>query len=1132
MAMANADTYNRAVDPTIPVLKGETLKDFTRYKWAVQTAELGCESKEQRIALGPKLYRNLLGADNSISVPIEQTDPKDDAVEKNAEMLLKFLEAKRFAKNSFRELPKAFDAFFDLTYFERKGEEPMAALCTAMEVAKRNLEEVDPDTKISLNELGYHTLNRSGLDKDERNLMIARAEETFNFTKISTTLNNLFPRGGNKHRGQNARAGWRWTINVHDGEPRHADEGDAHCDDGYWYERGDERGVYACADDEGEDADWDSSHLFNIEDDTDAAGESSGKGRGKGTGGGKSKDKRCGKCGRMDHATSECPTDGSPRKPSKGKGRGKGSKPANRQRRLGFVLGDEWPGLRGAVMQGIACASGQPEKVYDIMMVNMDSDPIVPERLELEVMISSDVMPASWVDSGASIAVAGRGWLDRVKADIAKYGLKPIKMEARQKLTGLGGARRESKQKWTIPVGIGKKHVLQEYFEITGDMVGLTSRKDMAEWKTNLYMREDGHWSDFQELGVHGTELVKLPGGRAGLDLFDHDLKSCESEPLFERIRVDEMQPEPDALPVAETLQEYELGFQVKDHADWWVAEALKNGSKGVFKKGTLKRIDKLMKTQSDFLFLIKTFEPWMVSVAFPCTLFSNMQEFQHAQGMGDRVGDLIEEFKPLVDFSAKVLRTPAEGGRIGIGENPLTSRAWNEEPIMDLLSWRGDRPPLYEMVTLHQCMFGLTDDYGTPIRKAVPLPGGAARRTYAMRTDKGVLADFSDAYADDPSFATVELATRYPTDSAVATSVEKPKVQTSFPATVPLLGSRPEAFEPGDREADAAHRDLHREGESFGDELSDITAAQWGALRKLHLDLSHPSAHALKRRLQSYGVSQKELGRPNTTRSANLKLSTEFNENVFLDEAMVILSDKTRLMVIVILDDASSFRVIISTTAVRSITGEESLRCFSQGWVSWAGPPKVLYYDAAKGHITQRFAEIGEEYNILMRPVPAAAPQLKGRVERAIDFFKDHFQRLNRDVQLTKSDDPSVWTSVIASTCNNHVRRNGFTPYQYVLGRSPHVPASLVEAMEGDQRQLAVQSAALFEDGPRRAEQIRAAANRAFFELDSDDAARRATVDRNRPPRGPFVPGQLVFYWREVQHVKSKRFQGEHGWR
>eukprot|EP00959_Pyramimonas_sp_CCMP1952_P300433 6283885-Pyramimonas_sp.AAC.1 len=60
-----------------------------------------------------------------------------------------------------------------------------------------------------------------------------------------------------------------------------------------------------------------------------------------------------------------------------------------------------------------------------------------------------------------------------------------------------------------------------------------------------------------------------------------------------------ETQLEPDAFLVAETLQEFEPSLQVKDHADSWIAEALKNGSNSIFKKGTLKRIDKLMKEYS-----------------------------------------------------------------------------------------------------------------------------------------------------------------------------------------------------------------------------------------------------------------------------------------------------------------------------------------------------------------------------------------------------------------------------------------------------------------------------------------------------------------------------------------------------
>ena len=134
---------------------------------------------------------------------------------------------------------------------------------------------------------------------------------------------------------------------------------------------------------------------------------------------------------------------------------------------------------------------------------------------------------------------------------------------------------------------------------------------------------------------------------------------------------------------------------------------------------------------------------------------------------------------------------------------------------------------------------------------------------------------------------------------------------------------------------------------------------------------------------------------------------------------------------------------------------------------------------------------------------------------------------KLNAQFQLNQRNDPQEWCAAISFACNNHIRRNGFTPYQYVIGKSPRIPTSLVEVMEGDDRRLSTNSAALFEDGPRRAEQIRAAANRAFFELDTDDAVRRALVGRVRPPRGPFLPGQLVYYWRNSRtKVFSKRMQ------
>ena len=63
------------IDAKVSVLGGESLKDYTRFKRSVEASILACEKDEERKALGPRLYKNLLALNNSISVLVEQEDP-------------------------------------------------------------------------------------------------------------------------------------------------------------------------------------------------------------------------------------------------------------------------------------------------------------------------------------------------------------------------------------------------------------------------------------------------------------------------------------------------------------------------------------------------------------------------------------------------------------------------------------------------------------------------------------------------------------------------------------------------------------------------------------------------------------------------------------------------------------------------------------------------------------------------------------------------------------------------------------------------------------------------------------------------------------------------------------------------
>ena len=101
---------NLDIDPKVPVLTGESLKDFKTYQRAVQATWLSLSEDDQK-RLGPKLYRNLLGAKTSVSIFIEQLDPALLTGTDGPAKLLAELENGRFQRTGFKEMPRAYETF-------------------------------------------------------------------------------------------------------------------------------------------------------------------------------------------------------------------------------------------------------------------------------------------------------------------------------------------------------------------------------------------------------------------------------------------------------------------------------------------------------------------------------------------------------------------------------------------------------------------------------------------------------------------------------------------------------------------------------------------------------------------------------------------------------------------------------------------------------------------------------------------------------------------------------------------------------------------------------------------------------------------------------------------------------------
>ena len=553
--------------------------------------------EENKVLLAaPRLWSNLRGEAHAAVEKLPAADLKQDD---GLETLLNALKA-RWPEGPLRRLPRLYLALFKEIQY-RPGDS-VGPVFADLERSRKDVEIGDPTVRVSEGIMGFLLLDVLQLAESEQAHILGLTGFQMSYDQVKAVVAELYPRGSHKSRHQPparyATPPWKRQHNfwpVHSAET--ADAADAYYDPAEEYDQQSNSAFSAEADPDAEQAEnWVTESaeeayyaeeqlaalLSTVAEDTagdiddgkkenlaaayayvaeahmsmrDAKQHMNGiaKARGffpKGTAASSSASSsdgkngkgatpkpavdasrkantRCLACGRLGHwrGDVECPKKG------QGKSKGKGKKGNQKGK-----------GLLSLIMTAVLMVLGGAEPL----------PPLNPRDSEKHVALAGSTIdfdyatslwtdkqpPLGVIDTGCTNACAGSRWLRALAAETYRYGLMPRKEPCAEHFYGLGGTLKESKVRWTFPVGIFGNHAIISFCEVDGNMPGLIAKSDLKGF--GFVWHSATNTADFLEFGISGQELLESTSGCTMLSLTDYDPKTVGTDDMFKQFHVTE----------------------------------------------------------------------------------------------------------------------------------------------------------------------------------------------------------------------------------------------------------------------------------------------------------------------------------------------------------------------------------------------------------------------------------------------------------------------------------------------------------------------------------------------------------------------------------------------------------------
>ena len=306
--------------------------------------------------------------------------------------------------------------------------------------------------------------------------------------------------------------------------------------------------------------------------------------------------------------------------------------------------------------------------------------------------------------------------------------------------------------------------------------------------------------------------------------------------------------------------------------------------------------------------------------------------------------------------------------------------------------------------------------------------------------------------------------------------------------------------------------------------EVDEGTVPRWvqGVLRRLHVNLGHPTNAMLVRQLAQVGASQqaligakglrctvcKQMRSIKPAPPSRMSAGRSFNEQVVIDLIYIYdIAGETHTILSTV-DDASHYHAL---QRLENRSAENVISALIKGWFRFFGPPENILLDAEGAMKSFDFQEMSAQAGCTMRFVPADAHWQLGRAERHGAVAKEIANRLIVQHGVQTPEDIEMVVTMAGFAKNQLIRRAGVSPSQWVFGRSPRVPGVLIsEGSRVEDKQMLSNSKKL-----QQTELMRLDAMKTFLEIEMSNKLRTAMLRKSRPFRGGFEIGQRLAYWR-----------------